>query len=99
MNFDIQLITNWKFLVPASVALLSLAFSVFNFIVGKLVASRIIQNDLKYVKDDIAELKSENKEIKIDLKADLNKIFRRLGRIEKEIVKREAICNERHKKK
>ena len=29
----------------------------------------------------------------------VDKIFRRLGRIEKDIVERKAVCNERHPKK
>ena len=98
MNFDIKLITDWRFLVPASVALLSLAFSMFNFIIGKLVASKIVQNDLKHVTADIDSLKIDNKEIKIDLKKDLNKIFRRLGRLEKIQYAQREICNERHSK-
>lgn len=98
MNFDIKIITDWRFLVPASVALLSLAFSVFNFIVGKLVASQIIQNDLKHINTDIKELKKENTGIKIDLRKDLSKIFRRLGKIDKAVAVRKAICDERHSK-
>lgn len=99
MNFDIKIITNWRFLIPASVALLSLAFSIFNFIVGKITATKIIQNDLKHINVDIEALKEERKEIKINLRNDLNKIFRRLGKIDKGLAVREAICNERHGKK
>ena len=98
MKFDIKLITDWRFLVPASVALLSLGWSVFNFVVAKLTFAKIIGNDLKHVTADITELKVENKEIKIDLKQDLNRIFKRLGKIDKGLAVRTAICNERHKK-
>lgn len=105
MNFNIKLITDWRFLVPASIALLSLAWSVFNFVVGKLTITRITQNDLKHITADIKKLEDtdknlekEHKEIKIDLKQDLNKIFRRLGKIDKAVAVRDAICDERHSK-
>jgi len=49
---------------------------------------------IKYCKD----CGKEETTYKKDLKKDLGKIFRRLGKIEREIVKREAICSERHKK-
>jgi len=99
MNFDIKLITDWRFLVPASVSLLALVGSVFNFIITKVTTTKIVQNDLKHINQDIKELKDENKDIKIDLKKDLGKIFRRLGHIDKGLAVRKAICDERHPKK
>ena len=96
MNFDIKLITDWRFLVPASVGLISLAWSVFNFVVGKITIAKITGNDLKHITADIKELKEENKQIKVDLKADLHRINLTMNRIEKKIIKRDAICEERH---
>lgn len=98
MHFDIKLITDWRFLVPASVALLSLAFSVFNFLVGKLVASKIMNNDIKHLTLNVKDLKDKDRELRVDLKNDLEKIFRRLGKIDKAIAVRKAICDERHSK-
>lgn len=97
MKFDIKLVTDWRFLIPASVALLSLAWSVFNFVVGRITIAKITGNDLKHVTADITELKADNKEIKVYLKKDLDKIFKRLGKIEKGLAVRTVICNERHK--
>jgi len=99
MKVQLELLTNWKFFLPMGVGTLALLWSIFNFVLRKITMTKLTQNDLKHITVDITELKKENKEIKIDLKGDLNRIFRRLGRIEKEIVKREAICNERHPKK
>ena len=98
MKIDFNVITNWKFLAPMAVALISLAWSGFNFVFGKAVATKITQNDIKHITADIDVLKTENKEIKIDLKQDLEKIFKRLGKIDKGLAIRDAICNERHKK-
>ena len=98
MKFDIKLITDWRFLIPAIVGLVSLGWSIFNFVVGKLTFAKILGNDLKHVTDDIGKLEKENKLIKIDLKKDLEKIFRRLGKIDKGLAVRTAICNERHSK-
>ena len=97
MKFDINIITDWRFLVPASVALLGLAFSVFNFVVGKIVATKITGNDLVHITADIEKLEKEDTAIKSSLKNDLDKIFRRLGKIDKAIAVRQSICNERHK--
>ena len=93
-----QLLMNWRFWT-FTIAILSFLFSAFNFIVGKLVASKIVNNEIKHLTKDVIELKQDSKEYKVDLKNELNKIFKRLGKIDKAIVKREAICNERHKNK
>lgn len=45
-------------------------------------------NDLKHLTIDTERI-SKN----------VDKIFRRLGKIEKDIVERKAVCNERHPKK
>ncbi len=96
MNFNIKLLADWKFLLPMGVGLVSLLWSIFNFVTGKLIASKITNNDLKHLNEDVKELKDENKIIKVDLKADLNKIFKRLGKIDKGLAVRDALCNERH---
>jgi len=92
-----ELLTNWRFWTFA-IAILSFLFSAFNFVVGKVVASKIVNNDLKHLTKDVNDLKQDNKEYRTDLKNELSRIFKRLGKIDKAIVKREAICNERHRK-
>lgn len=96
MSIDMTAIMNWKFLIPAGIAAISFLFSVFNFLLGKATATKIVQNDLKHVNMDIAELKVENKEIRIDLKKDLHDIHLTMKRIERKQVNRDAICEERH---
>lgn len=98
MQIDLNVITNWKFLIPSSIALFSLLFSIFNFTVGRMIANKITKNDLTHLTKDVEGLKEQNKEIKGNLREDLNKIFRRLGKIDKGLAVRKAICNERHSK-
>lgn len=93
-----QLLTNWRFWT-FTIAIISFLFSAFNFIVGKLVASKIVNNEIKHITKDVIELKQDSKEYKVDLKNELNKIFKRLGKIDNRLGKREAICEERHKLK
>ena len=54
-------------------------------------------NDLKHLTKDVDELKSENKEHKTLIEKKLDRIFTRLGKIDRAIVRRDAICEERHK--
>ena len=94
---NIKLVTDanmWIWIV----SLCGFIFSVINFFLGKYVATKITGNDLVHLTADVKELKKSEKEYKSFLREDLNKIFRRLGHIEKQIVKREAVCNERHRK-
>jgi len=91
-----ELLMNWRFWT-FTIAISSFLFSIINFIIQRAVANKITNNDLKHLTDDVKELKQDSKEYKIDLKNELNRIFRRLGKIDKAIVKREAICNERHR--
>jgi len=90
-------ISDWRFWFLL-VSVCSFLFSIINLMIGRHVANKIMGNDLKHITADIVDLKKENKEIKIDLKADLGKIFKRLGRIDKGLAIRKAICDERHSK-
>jgi len=89
--------TEMPFLFPTIVAFVSLAWSIFNFIIGKAVTQKITQNDLKHVTADINELKANDKEFKKEIRDELHNIFLAIRRIEKKQVRREAICEERHK--
>ncbi len=90
-------LTDWR-MWTAITAFISLFYSVFNHIIHNQVTSKITGNDLMHREKDVTDLKVEQKELKIDLKGDLHKIFRRLGRIEKSTGIQRAICDERHKK-
>ena len=94
---NIQTNLSWQIWV-AIVSVISFLFSIINFFLGKYIATKILNNDLKHLTDDVKELKEEDKDYKKSLAGNLSKIFRRLGHIEKAITKRESICEERHKK-
>ena len=88
---------NFKLILALVVSILGVILSIINFILGKYITAKIMGNDLKHITADIDLLKKEETTYKKDLKQDLGKIFRRLGKIEREIVKRETICSLRHK--
>ena len=52
-----------------------------------IIYTSIKFNDMKHISETTKEIKNK-----------IDKIFRRLGKVEKDLVKREAICEERHKK-
>jgi len=86
--------TFWTLLIAVG----SLIYSFVNMYIGKQVANKIMNNDLKHLEDDIKVLKEESKEYKGELKQELNRIFRRLGKIDKNQARRDALCDERHRK-
>ena len=98
MKLQLEFLTNWKAFLPMGVGLLALGWSIFNFVLRKITMAKLTDNDLKHIIADVTELKAENTAIKIDLKQDLEKIFRRLGKIDKGLAVRKAVCNERHSK-
>lgn len=73
----------WTFII----SLLSLAMTVSLGFLGRWVYVKIRFNDLKHLEASSA-----------DAAKILKKIDKRLYKIEKEVEKREALCNERHKK-
>lgn len=98
----IELFTDFKFLsvlVSFTALLISIFVGVFNRKVTDRVTDKIQNNEIKHIEQDIVTLQKNDKEFKVDLKHDLNKIFRRLGKIEKNQTARNAVCDERHKKK
>jgi len=93
----IQLLKDWQFWT-FSLAFCSLLFSLFNFIIGKIVTTKITQNDLKHLNKDVEKLQKQDTNFKEQIEKKLSKIFRRLGKIEKIQYAQTKICNERHKK-
>jgi len=91
-----EILKDWRFW-GFIIAVVSFFFSVFNFIVGKIVSTKIRENDLKHVIEDVKILQKESNESKDKLYEEMKKVYRRLGKIEKAIIKRDAICEERHK--
>jgi len=90
---------NIKLYLAITVSVIGVIFSIVNFVLGKYITAKITNNDLKHITADINELKTDEKEKKLDLKKELQRIFRRLGHIEKQIVKRDTVCELRHAKK
>jgi len=79
------------------IAILSLLWSACNFIVGKIIADKIQGNDLKHLAIDVIELKQNDEKRTEKIYCELKKIFKRLGSIDRLIIKRDAICEMRHK--
>jgi len=92
-----QILSDWKFWTLI-IAVCSFLFSIFNLIVGKIVATKLTENDLKHITADIETLKKNDEKRSENIYCELKKIFKRIGIIDKRIVKRDAICEERHKK-
>jgi len=90
-----------KWLNPTTIALIiaiaGFLYSCINFFITRAVTTKIMTNDLAHLESDVKELKKENKDEKIDLKKDLMKIFNELSEIRANQVRRDAICDERHK--
>ncbi len=98
MKIQLDFLTNFSKYLPYIIALIALFGNGFVLYFRKQVTDKIQNNELKHIVDDIKELQEEKKELKIDLKADLGKIFKRLGKIDKGLAIRKAICEERHSK-
>jgi len=119
MKLELEILTKWYFFIPTIIAFLSLLWSIFNFIVGKATAHKILTNDLYHVnlaikelkdqetdfkkeihletREAIKDIKEEEKEFKKEIKEDIHKIFLGIKRIESKQIKRDAICETRHK--
>jgi len=97
MKVQLELMTKWYFFIPTIIGAISLLWSVFNFIVGRAVANKIVSNDLKHLTDDVDAIKEGDKEFKKEIKDDIHSIKLGISRIEKKQIKRDAICDERHK--
>lgn len=85
-------------IITVSIALLGLCWSILNTIIGKIITAKIKYNDLKHLTADVEGLKESEKEFKIEIKNELHDICLAIKRIEKRQVRRDAVCNERHKK-
>ena len=98
MKIQLDFLTNFSKYLPYIIALLALFGNVFVLYYRKQVTDKIQNNELKHVTADVKELKQNEKEYKVDLKKDLDKIFRRLGKIEKIQYAQQKICDLRHSK-
>ena len=94
----VEIITNWRIWILAIVSVCGFLFSVINFFLGKYITAKLVGNDLKHLETDVAELKKNEKEYRVDLKNELHDISLAMRRIEKKQVRRDSICEERHKK-
>jgi len=88
-----------QIIVALTIAIVGLIFSTFNFFIGKYVATKVLNNDLKHLTQDVKEIKNNDKDFKNELKNELHNIHLAINRIEKRIITRDAICEERHKQK
>lgn len=77
-------------------AVASLGYSFFNMFVGRQVANKIMNNDLKHITADVNQLQNKSDKFEDLLDKKLELIFRELRKIDRRQVKRDAICDERH---
>jgi len=89
----LEYIKNWQFWTFI-IAIASLLYSMANHIVGKIVASKIQNNELKHLKLDIDNIRKEELMFKKDLKKELHGIKLIVRRVERKQIKRDAICEE-----
>lgn len=87
-----------QIIVAITISIIGLLFSSVNFFLGKYVATKILNNDLKHVTKDIEDLKTGDKDYKRRTLEELAKIYRRLGNIERNQSAMKAVCDERHKR-
>ena len=97
MRLDIKILTDWKVMVPSTIAIISLGWSIFNWIVARLTKAKIMGNEIKHLQKDIEKVENDSIDYIKENKKELRKIYLRLGKIEREIVKRATLCSERHK--
>jgi len=97
MKVQLEFLTKWYFFIPTIIGGISLLWSVFNSLIGRAVANKIVSNDLKHLTDDVVQLKKDEKEYKKEIRDDIHKIQLGIARIERKQVKRDAICETRHK--
>ena len=90
---------NVKLSLAIIASIVGIIFSIVNFALGKYITAKITNNDLKHIDKDIEDIKIREKEYRSDLKNELTKIFKRLGRIEKQIIRRDVVCEMNHPKK
>lgn len=92
-----EVLKTWQFWTLL-IAIGSLLWSIINSIVGKAIATKIMENDLQHLEKSVEEIKTEYHSLSEKTYNELKKIFRRLGIIEKQRAVDKAICDERHNK-
>lgn len=105
MKLELLNPTHWAIII----ATLSFLWSIFNYIIGKIVHGKLTNNDLKHLTEDVKKLdikhSNDMKEI-IDktgksyeeIKDEQHQIFLAVRRLERKQSAHLAVCNERHKK-
>jgi len=89
------LINYWK-PIALSFSAISLFITIIKLIINSATINKIQNNEIKHIVADIKSLKTEEKEFKQDIFNKIDKIFRRLGKIDKATAIQKAICDERH---
>ena len=77
---------------------ISVVMSIILFIVGRHITLKITQNDLVHLTADVTELKTDSKDLKKEISTKIQLVLKGVQRIERNQIKRDAICEERHKK-
>lgn len=88
---------NLTITISVIIAVISLIWSIANTLVGRYISTKIQGNDLVHLTKDVNELKQKEENFKKEIKRELHNISLKYGKIMTAIIKREVICNERHK--
>ena len=77
---------DWK-MISTVASSISLVFNIFLLLGGWYIAQKIMKNDLVHISTAISSIKSK-----------MDKLYTRMGRVEKATAIQKAICDERHSK-
>ena len=87
---------NFKLILAIVIAIVGVIFSIVNFILGKYITAKLVNNDLKHMKANIEKLEESEKDQHSDLEKELQRLSSKLIRIQKKIIRRETICEINH---
>lgn len=93
----IEILRNYWFLIITIPTLFGFVYTLMKLYANSQVLNKLQSNDIKHLETDIKTIKTEEKEFKDKITEELHQINLGIGRIERRVVTREAICNERHK--
>ncbi len=93
-----EFLKSWTFVISLILAIISLIWSICNSIIGKLIAHKIQNNEIKHITADIDKLEKEEKVFKKEIRENFKTICDTTKRIETNQKIRDAICETRHGK-
>lgn len=89
--------TYWR-IIAVLCATVTLLITIVKLIANSYAIRKITDNELKHITADIDTLKKEEKEFKNEMRKEIHQIGLGMGRIERKIIRLEAVQEERNKK-